>query len=346
MAGTEPDRPRAEEQRGFKQAMVKQMVQTTDQAQRHHHRLLQRQTGDANAQTQQDNADVFQSVVRQQALNVVLHQRVQSADKRGDHPQHQQGNAPPQRLSISQQRDGENAEQTHFHHHGRKQRGGRCAGISMRRRHPTVQRDNARQQAKAQHAQHPNVRTDRQLLRTFVQQHQIQRTVTLPQQQAGNRQQNGAQTAQRKPQFAGGGAAGKERAAQRHNFRHHHQRAEAAGDNRTDSRRQQHVHQQTVVFHFRVAMPVDVVEADKQSAQAKRNQPDRVQRRDQHAVVHQRQMAHHRKGVNQHLHPGQQRANAAQRAANPGDKPAQRFFKRQQKGEHRGEGKPRHRAID
>ncbi len=87
MAGTEPDRTRAEEQRGFKQAVVKQMVQTTDQTQRDHYRLLQRQTGDANAQTQQDNADVFQSVVRQQALNVVLHQRVQPADKRGDHPQ-------------------------------------------------------------------------------------------------------------------------------------------------------------------------------------------------------------------------------------------------------------------
>ncbi len=35
-------------------------------------------------------------------------------------------------------------------------------------------------------------------------------------------------------------------------------------------------------FHLRVAMPVNVVEADKQTAQTERNQPNRVKRRFAH----------------------------------------------------------------
>ncbi len=46
---------------------------------------------------------------------------------------------------------------------------------------------------------------------------------------------------------------------------------------------------QAVALHLRVAMPVNVVEADKQTAQTERNQPNRVKRRDLHIVAYQRQ---------------------------------------------------------
>ncbi len=80
------------------------MIETTGQAERNQRRLIKGNTGDARAQTEQDNADVFQGVVRQQTLNVMFHQRIQTADKRGDHAEHQQQNAPPQRRIAANQR--------------------------------------------------------------------------------------------------------------------------------------------------------------------------------------------------------------------------------------------------
>lgn len=59
MTGTEPDAPRSEEQYAFEQAMVKQMVQTTDRAKSNQCRLFERDTRYASAQPQQNNADIF-----------------------------------------------------------------------------------------------------------------------------------------------------------------------------------------------------------------------------------------------------------------------------------------------
>ena len=79
------------------------MVQTTDQAKSNQRRLFERDTRYASAQPQQDDADIFQGVVSQQALDVVLHQRIQTTDKRGDHAEHQQRDPPPQRCITAQQ---------------------------------------------------------------------------------------------------------------------------------------------------------------------------------------------------------------------------------------------------
>src|SRR5699024_12510448 len=97
MTGTDPAAPSPEEQSALEQAMVKQMVQPTDQAKGNQRRLFKRDTRYASAQPQQDDADIFQSVVSQQTLNVVLHQRIQTADERGDHAEYQKCNSPPQR---------------------------------------------------------------------------------------------------------------------------------------------------------------------------------------------------------------------------------------------------------
>ncbi|MNP71886.1 hypothetical protein D3C76_1683360 [compost metagenome] len=73
------------------------MVKAAGKAQRNQQVAVQRNTGDARPEAEQDNADVFQGVVRQQALDVVLHQGVQPADKGGEHAHHQQQHPEPQR---------------------------------------------------------------------------------------------------------------------------------------------------------------------------------------------------------------------------------------------------------
>ncbi len=154
----------------------------------------------------------------------------------------------------------------------------------MRLRHPAVQRDYPGQQAKTDYAQQPDVVAQR----LAVKRGEIQRAETLPHQPAGQRQQQRAETSERKPQLAGGAASGQEHAAQGHDFSHHHQRAEVAGDNGTDRGGHQQVNQQAVGFGVLMAVPVDIKQADKQPAQAKGYQPDGVQRRKLNGVVNQR----------------------------------------------------------
>ena len=106
MAGAEPHRPGAEEQRSFEQAMVDQVIHAADEAQHHQRAVAGGHAGDEGAQPEQDDADILQGVIGQQALNVMLHQRIQPADEGGDHPQHQQHHAPPQRRHAAGQRNG------------------------------------------------------------------------------------------------------------------------------------------------------------------------------------------------------------------------------------------------
>ena len=105
MAGTEPHGAGAKEQRRFEQTVVDQVVHAADEAQHHQATAVERQTGDEGAKSQQNNADIFEGVISQQALNIVLHQGVQSADKRGYHPHDQQQHAPPQRRRAPGKRD-------------------------------------------------------------------------------------------------------------------------------------------------------------------------------------------------------------------------------------------------
>lgn len=80
----------------------------------------------------------------------------------------------------------------------------------MRLRHPAVQRDNPGQQAKTDYAQQPDVIPQR----LAVKHGKVQRAETLPHQPAGQRQQQRAESSERKPQLAGGAASGQEHAAQ------------------------------------------------------------------------------------------------------------------------------------
>ena len=192
----------------------------------------------------------------------------------------------------------------------------------MRLRHPAVQRDNPGEQAKADHAQQPDVVPQRMA----VERSEVQRAEAVPHQPAGQRQQQRPEASQRKPQLAGGAAARQEHAAQRHDFRHHHQRAEVAGNNGADRRRHQQVNQQAVSPGVRMAVPVDIEQADKQPAQAKRHQPDGVQRRDLNRVANQRHHGLCGLAAEQDNAACRQRHQASNRPADPGDRAAQGFM--------------------
>ncbi len=155
------DRARAEEQRGFKEAVVEEVIEPAHQAERHQRRLTKRNPRKPRAEPQQDNADVLKRVVRQQPVDIVLKQRVKPADKRGHHAEQQHQHAAPERHSGVHQRKDQNAVQPHFQHHGGKQRGGRRGGLRMPLHHTAVQRDNACEQPKACQPREPDGRAKR-----------------------------------------------------------------------------------------------------------------------------------------------------------------------------------------
>ena len=85
-------------------------------------------------------------------------------------------------------------------------------------RHPGVQRDNPRQQAKTDHAEQPEAAAQR----VQAQHAEIEGLVALPQQPAEQRQQQRAETPEGEPEFARGAASGEEHRAECHDLRHHH----------------------------------------------------------------------------------------------------------------------------
>ena len=285
-------------------------------------------------------------MVRQQALNIVLHQGVQPADEGGDHPQHQQHHAPPQRRNAAGQRDRQDAVQTDLHHYRRKQRGSRSAGASVGLRRPAVQRNDPGQQRKADQARQPQQRVLRRRHRQPGNLPQFKGAVGRPDQPAAPRHQQRTEASQRKPQLAGLRAAGKKRGAKGHNLRHHHQRAEVRHHHGADGGGQQEIHQQTVGFNLRMTMPGDIEQRNRQRRQADCQQPQRIDAANAQGQVQHLQHAgadairhQQRRSARQHQH------RAGDRAANPGDRPAQRFAQGEQKRQHRAGGVPGHRLI-
>src|SRR5690606_13148514 len=117
-----------------------------------------------------------------------------------------------------------------------------------------------------------------------------------------------------------------------------------AGDNGTDRGGQQKVNQQAVGFGVLMSMPVDIKQADKQPAQAKGYQPDGVQRRKINGGMKQRAEGGDGLDVDQDDTARRQRHQAADRPADTGDHPAQRFMEGEKQRQDSGGGKPGHTA--
>ena len=97
VAGTRrvQDSASAEEQQALEDRVIEDMEQRGCQCQRRgpgHSVCLE---GERQSQADEDDTDVFDSVIGEQALQIVLHQRIEHAERRSNPPKHQHHHAPP-----------------------------------------------------------------------------------------------------------------------------------------------------------------------------------------------------------------------------------------------------------
>ena len=103
-SGAMHHRARAEEQQSLEQGVIEHVQQRAAKAQHHQHGRTRAHAQQADAQAQRDDADVFDAVIRQQALQVVLRQRKQHAQHTRSQPDGDESPPPPQR-AASQKRE-------------------------------------------------------------------------------------------------------------------------------------------------------------------------------------------------------------------------------------------------
>ncbi len=85
----------AKEQQALEQGVIEHMQQRAAKAQHHQHRRTRAHAQQSDAQPQRNDADVFDAVIRQQPLQVVLGQRKQHAQHARTQPDGDEYPAPP-----------------------------------------------------------------------------------------------------------------------------------------------------------------------------------------------------------------------------------------------------------
>ena len=84
LAGGGQDRAGAEEQQALEERMIEDVEERRGQRQRRRPVHAVGAKGERKAEADEDDADVLDRVIGEQALEVVLHQRVENAHHRGD----------------------------------------------------------------------------------------------------------------------------------------------------------------------------------------------------------------------------------------------------------------------
>ena len=87
----------AEEEQALEHGVVDGVIQPGQERQRGEHRMAAVQKHQRRAQAHQDDANVFDAVIRQQTLEVMFHERVEHAQYGGNDSDGQDRNAPPVR---------------------------------------------------------------------------------------------------------------------------------------------------------------------------------------------------------------------------------------------------------
>ena len=95
LAGRRQHGAGAEEQQALEQRVIEHVEQRRRQRERRGQAHGVGLEGERQAEADEDDADVLDRVVGEQALQVVLHQRVQHAEHRGGAAEHQDHHAPP-----------------------------------------------------------------------------------------------------------------------------------------------------------------------------------------------------------------------------------------------------------
>ena len=92
----------AQEQERLEDRVVQCVIQPRNQRHSRHRRMPQRPENHRRAKPNQDDPDVLDAVVRQQALQIVLHQRIQHAQQRRQHARSQDQDSRPRRRRVEE----------------------------------------------------------------------------------------------------------------------------------------------------------------------------------------------------------------------------------------------------
>ena len=161
LAGGGQHRAGAEEQQALEHRVVEHVEQRRGQRQRRAGGQPVGAERQRQAEADEDDADVLDRVVGEQPLQVVLHQRVEHAEHRGDAAERQHDDAgPPGRRAQQVEDDADEAVDRDLGHHPAHQRGDVARRGGMRQRQPDVQRHQAGLRSGADQRQHQHERGD------------------------------------------------------------------------------------------------------------------------------------------------------------------------------------------
>ncbi len=88
------NRAGAEKEQALEYRVIERVIQPRDQSQRRGDRVSAAEKNHREPDADQDNADVLDRMVREQALQIVLHQREQHAEQRSRRAEQKHGQAP------------------------------------------------------------------------------------------------------------------------------------------------------------------------------------------------------------------------------------------------------------
>ena len=119
-------RARGEEEEAFEEGVIERVVERRRQGDRCEERLVVALEQDREADAGDDDADVLDRGVREQALHVGLHRREEHAEQRRGEPENQREHAPPPELALQQiEGDAQQAVDRGLEHHAAHQSGNR-----------------------------------------------------------------------------------------------------------------------------------------------------------------------------------------------------------------------------
>ena len=131
----------AEEEEALEHRMIEDVKQRRGQRQRRRREHVVGMEGEREPEADEDDADVLDRVIGEQALEIVLHQRVQHAQDRAGAAEEQHDRAPPPgRRPHQVEHDAHEAVHRDLGHHAAHQRGHVARRRRMRERQPDVQR--------------------------------------------------------------------------------------------------------------------------------------------------------------------------------------------------------------
>ena len=144
LPGAGQHRPGAEEQQALEHRMIEHVQQAGRERERSRPRHSVRLEGERKAKSDENDPDVLNRVVREQPLEVVLHQCVKHAHHRGDPAERQHQHAPPPGGRADEvEHDAHEAVDGDLGHHPAHQRRDVARRCRMRERQPDVQRHEA-----------------------------------------------------------------------------------------------------------------------------------------------------------------------------------------------------------